>query len=545
MGSKMLFHKNKKKLKKTSENEWKILVADDNEDVHKITKLILNNKDLEGRKIKIINCYSGEETKKVIESMRDIAILFLDVVMESEDSGLEVVKYVREKLHNNKTRIILRTGQPGQAPEERVIRDYDINDYKNKTELTSQRLITTTISALRAYRDLDVMEQSKKGLEKIIKSTTDVYAKENLRSFSDRVMENLLRIFGDRSEDDLEGYIATKSSNGYRLLSGLGDLKSKSGEMIQIPKKEILEKEKSENLIKCSFFEISNGDKICCYVKKDRGFNLIENYLFGIFIYIIKVNFENIELIQKKNQIMEELEEEMKKSEIALRIKEDFLSNMSHELRTPLTGLIGGIDLLPSDFEKENEKLVSILKDSTYRLEDLIEKLLLHNNLANEDYSIRESKFKFSELIKDVRDLLKIPIQKSNAKVKMSIDKAVNNKVYTGDQLKIVHIIYFLMENALKFTPDGEILVKIEESNNNYITIIVSDTGIGMKEEVAKRAFEAFYQGEHHMTKVYAGTGISLKIVKELVEAIGGNIDFTTKEGTGTTFKVRIPLFCK
>ena len=88
--------------------------------------------------------------------------MFLDVVMEREDSGLEVARWMREDLDNQFTRIVLRTGQPGQAPEERVIVDYDINDYKEKTELDRTKLFTTTFAALRAYRDIMKVEEARR-----------------------------------------------------------------------------------------------------------------------------------------------------------------------------------------------------------------------------------------------------------------------------------------------------------------------------------------------------------------------------------------------
>jgi CheY-like chemotaxis protein len=114
---------------------WKVLLVDDEPDIHDITKLTLSRFRLDGRGLTFVHAYSGEEAKQVLAREKDIALVFLDVVMEREDSGLEVARWMRQDLDNQFTRIVLRTGQPGQAPEERVIVDYDINDYKEKTEL--------------------------------------------------------------------------------------------------------------------------------------------------------------------------------------------------------------------------------------------------------------------------------------------------------------------------------------------------------------------------------------------------------------------------
>jgi CheY-like chemotaxis protein len=109
---------------------WKILIVDDDENVHQITELALEGFSFAERGLQFFNAYSGEEAKKIIAKHDDIALMLLDVVMETDHAGLDVVKYVRDDLKNTSTRIVLRTGQPGEAPERSVITMYDINDYK-------------------------------------------------------------------------------------------------------------------------------------------------------------------------------------------------------------------------------------------------------------------------------------------------------------------------------------------------------------------------------------------------------------------------------
>ena len=130
---------------------WKLLIVDDEPEIHEITYMVLSDFCFQGRKIEFLDAYNNIEAKKIIEENQDIALILLDVVMEEDDSGLQLVKHIRNKINNSFVRIILRTGQPGQAPEQEVIVDYDINDYKSKTELTAQKLVTTVISSLRSY----------------------------------------------------------------------------------------------------------------------------------------------------------------------------------------------------------------------------------------------------------------------------------------------------------------------------------------------------------------------------------------------------------
>jgi diguanylate cyclase (GGDEF)-like protein len=148
----------------SSEKTWKILIVDDERSVHRATELALRNFTFEGKPLTFVSAYSGEEGKHLITTQPDAAIMLLDVVMETHDAGLKVAQYIREELKNRQVRIILRTGQPGEAPEESVILNYDINDYKLKVELTRQRLITTAIASLRSYRDILTIDHQKREL---------------------------------------------------------------------------------------------------------------------------------------------------------------------------------------------------------------------------------------------------------------------------------------------------------------------------------------------------------------------------------------------
>ncbi|HEY9639930.1 MAG TPA: MarR family transcriptional regulator [Coleofasciculaceae cyanobacterium] len=148
-----------------SSPSWKILIVDDDDVVHEVTKLALSDFMLEGKSLTFISAYSAEEAKQLIQLHPDTAIIFLDVVMETENAGLQVVQYIREELGNPLVRIILRTGQPGQAPENVVAIHYGIDDYKTKTELTSQKLFLTVVTALRAFSTLIKMLQVSQKLE--------------------------------------------------------------------------------------------------------------------------------------------------------------------------------------------------------------------------------------------------------------------------------------------------------------------------------------------------------------------------------------------
>ena len=133
---------------------WRILIVDDDVDVHVVTKFALSSASFQGRRLSFLHAYSAQEAIIILSSTPDIALILLDVIMETPEAGLRLARQVREELHNDLVRIVLRTGQPGQALEHSIIVDYDINDFWCKADLTTRKLFTTVIASLRAYGTL-------------------------------------------------------------------------------------------------------------------------------------------------------------------------------------------------------------------------------------------------------------------------------------------------------------------------------------------------------------------------------------------------------
>src|SRR3954468_409538 len=154
---------------------WKVLIIDDDPAVHDGTRFALYDYALNGQGLNFASAYSAAEGRDLLRAHPDAAVVLLDVVMETESAGLELVDFIRNDLKNETVRIILRTGQPGQAPERRVIVDYDINDYKAKTELTADRLFTSLTAALRSYQQLERMAETRRGLEIVIDAAAALF----------------------------------------------------------------------------------------------------------------------------------------------------------------------------------------------------------------------------------------------------------------------------------------------------------------------------------------------------------------------------------
>jgi response regulator RpfG family c-di-GMP phosphodiesterase len=167
---------------------WRVLVVDDEPDIHAVTRLALNSVVFKGRSIEVLSAFSGSQGYEVLAHEADIALVLLDVVMETEDAGLRLARRIREELNNSLVRIVLRTGQPGQAPEQKVIVDFDINDYKAKTELTAQKLFTTVISSLRSYEGLQTIDANRRGVARILESASNLYQIDSLKELASGVL---------------------------------------------------------------------------------------------------------------------------------------------------------------------------------------------------------------------------------------------------------------------------------------------------------------------------------------------------------------------
>jgi len=173
---------------------WHILIVDDEPAIHDVTNLVLKNSTILDKKLVLHSAFSAQEAKKLLQSDIEFCMGFIDVVMESDHAGLELITWIREELKNSTIRLILRTGQAGSAPEERVISQYDIHDYKTKTELTQRKLTTCVYSCIRSYRDITTISKSLEAFKKLIASSTSILKVDKISEFASAALTNLLSL---------------------------------------------------------------------------------------------------------------------------------------------------------------------------------------------------------------------------------------------------------------------------------------------------------------------------------------------------------------
>jgi response regulator RpfG family c-di-GMP phosphodiesterase len=260
-------------------DSWKILIVDDEADVHSVTVYMLASQKYHGRSFEFLHAYSGAEAKEVLAAHPDIAVILLDVVMETDDSGLKLVQYIREELKNPAVRIILRTGQPGKAPAAKVIVDYDIDDYKEKTELTLEKMLVTIISALRSYRLITTIEENRKGLRRIIEASSNIFERQSLQKLAGGVLSQLTAIL-QLKKDAIFTHASGLAASGRRgqsiVLAATGDFSDFVEQPIGAINREAVHQALAEAKAKSNGFYWA-GDRCAWYFKSKTG---SENYLY-------------------------------------------------------------------------------------------------------------------------------------------------------------------------------------------------------------------------------------------------------------------------
>lgn len=304
-----------------SKPPWRVLVVDDEKDVHSVTTLALRAFEFHDRSLELLHAYSGAQAKEILLQENDIALILLDVVMETDQAGLDVAAYIRQELDNQSVRIVLRTGQPGQAPEHQVIRDYDINDYKNKTELTSAKLYTLLYANLRSYKGINEVIRSKAALERLIIASRGVSSKSTygLKSFINITLTQLtelLHLSGDKT--------FVKESAAYSLNNQTMELSKflpyEFEELNELITLKDIEADKQELIInainnQCNIYEEqqfvffckSKEDSLIFYGKMENRISSIDRNILNIFTENLTSIIENIYL----HEILDNSQKEM------------------------------------------------------------------------------------------------------------------------------------------------------------------------------------------------------------------------------------------
>ena len=293
---------------------WQVLIVDDDPEIHSVTQLALSDLIVLGRRLEYLHAYSGQDACKLIKENNDIVLVLLDVVMETDHAGLTVVRYIRETLNKQDIRIVLRTGQPGYAPEESVIKEYDINDYKTKTELTRRKLVTTVYAAIRAYQQIATVTEGRKGLEKIVSGSSSLlelhtiteYSQGTLKQLAQLIDQDVACLFCARGQgiienaDDLSFYVIAQQ--GFSSILSNQKLENLKDEEISKQVKNCFTQKKHQYHDDSLYLYIARGGyRAVIYLSLSETLSDIQKQLVEVFLTGIAIGYENVHLFQKLN----------------------------------------------------------------------------------------------------------------------------------------------------------------------------------------------------------------------------------------------------
>ena len=400
----------------------KVIIADDEEEVHAVTRFVLKDFRYQGHGIEFLSAYSGAQAKQMLQEHPDASLILLDIVMEQDTSGLGVAEYIRNELDNEFIRIMVRTGQPGAVPEEEVITKYDINDYREKTELTSRKFKSAMTMALRSHADLVTLNAFRTMLEHEVQARTAELQESNA-----------------------------------------------------------------------------------------------------------KLSEHSVELARARDE-----------AEAASRFKSSFLANMSHEIRTPMNTIIGMTQLaLKNERNQKQRDYLNKISLSGEHLLGVIDDILDFSKIEAGKLILEDNDFDIEQVKQTLNNLVVWKATEKNLKITFDFDRDIPHNL-CGDTLRLNQILINYINNAIKFTEQGEIIIrarKLQESGNSVLLRFeVRDTGIGITGAQKEKLFRPFQQADSSTSRNYGGSGLGLVISKRLAELFNGEVGVESELGKGSCF---------
>lgn len=550
-----------------------IAIVDDDPAVHEGTRYALSGYELDGRGLEILSAHSAAEARTLLANRRDVAVVLLDVVMETDDAGLQLVDYIRTTLKDETTRIILRTGQPGQAPERRVIVDYDINDYKAKTELTADKLFTSLTAALRAYQQLRRLDENRRGLEIIIDAAPMLLDHKSMQ----RLAEGVLTQVGSLLNVECAGILVLRetdaSDDRFCVLAGSGCY----GHYVERTPAWPLDADVHPLVAKTFsdrahcfgahrstlYVQTSSGSEIVALIEADRSLSETDRSLIALFTSRLSIAFDNVILYEKlqranvglEQRVIERTAEliranrrlDMQRSDLrrANTLKTEILGTIAHDLKNPLAVILGRSEMLTDMIDVEivpkvqMRAQVDAITNSTRRLIGMIDILMADAMNDALDITLRREPIDLGALAQEVCEANQ-PLAGTKGQ---SLNLQLPEPVYVcGDSERLREAIDNLVSNAIKYSFAGGAIVVNVKDDGTDILCAVTDHGPGLSPEDASRLFGRFQRLSAKPTGGESSTGLGLSIVRRIVELHGGRAEaHSAGPGTGSTFLMRFP----
>jgi signal transduction histidine kinase/CheY-like chemotaxis protein len=557
----------------TAAPAWKVAIIDDDPAVHEGTRFALYDYSLNGQGIEIVSAYSGEAGRELLRSNSDIAVILLDVVMETDDAGLALVDYIRTQLKNEAVRIILRTGQPGQAPEREVIVDYDINDYKAKTELTADKLFTSLTAALRSYQQLLRMVETRRGLEMIIDGASTLYDFKSMQ----RLAEGVLTQIASLLNVDCGGILVLRDAVGtqekFSVLAGSGCYRRFAG-VASAGELDDLLQEAVETAFtrRCNQFhtglsalyiETASKREVVVVVETVKPLSATDRALVEVFSSRLSVAFDNVILYDQLHEANLRLEErvrartqELTSANQRLRsqwtrlrrsneFKNEILGTVAHDLRSPLGVIMGRAELMnelasmePIPADKLRDQIGHI-RSSAAQMTDMVNDLISDAMMDAHNIAIRHEHVNLVPILGEVVSSNRALAERKRQTIQLTTPPQQH---WVCDPDRLREAVDNLLSNAIKYSPVGGMIEIDMAVEGGSLAIRIKDEGAGLSEADVSRLFGRFQRLSARPTAGESSTGLGLSIVKRIVELHGGRIRAESAgPGRGSTFTITLP----
>ncbi len=478
-----------------------MLLVDDEEDIHSVTRISLKGFSYLDRSIDFLHAYSASEARQLLSQHGDIALILLDVVMENNVAGLELVKYIRNDLNNHFTQIVLRTGYPGQAPEREVISAYEINNHHTKTELTTFKLYTATLASLRAYDAIMRLEDLRKNLENIVKERTAELEKKNERLKS-------VNLQLEKHRKDLSKANALLEKQKEELLDQKNELLCAREES----EKQKRQLESTLQNLKMTQNQLIQSERLASVGQLTAGIahelNNPINFVSGNVSPLSRDLDEIFNIVSRYDALVRENNLEHLFSDIeALKKKIDF-----PYLTTEVKDLLRGIG------------------EGAHRSSEIVRGLRSFSRLD-------EDRFQMADIHEGIESTLTLLYSKMKNRITVHREYGELPPVECLPG-KLNQVFMNILTNSIQAISDtGEITIQTV-SSRIVVKVIIRDTGSGMTKEVKDHIFEPFFTTK----EVGKGTGLGLSISYGIIEQHHGNIDVFSEPGKGTEFIITLPI---
>jgi signal transduction histidine kinase len=553
---------------------WKIAIIDDEPAVHDGTRFALNDYRLNGQGLEILSAYSAAEGRELMRSHPDVAVVLLDVIMESDTAGLDLVEFIRNEVKNETVRIILRTGQPGQAPERRVIVDYDINDYKAKTELTADKLFTSLTAALRSYQQLQRMVETRRGLEIIIEAASTLFDFKSMQRLAEGVLTQIASLLNVDCAGILVLREAQNAHETFSVLAGSGCYSRFIGtdvsEMIENDLRHLVEdaftRRQHEFSLRRSvlYIKTMSGREVVVVLEAARHLSETDRALVEIFCSRLSIAFDNVILYEQlhtaKTRLEERVAERTQDLTTANRrlaaqwarlrqantFKSEILGTVAHDLKNPLGVILGRTEILTEmigaggTLDPNVQAQIAYIRDAANRLTEMVDDLVSDAMADALDITIRREPVDIAVLVQEVAEANRPLAVRKQQTIAVS---APPNHAAMCDADRIREAIDNLVSNAVKYSPIGGAIDLLVGREGGGIIVQIRDQGAGLSPEDISRLFGRFQRLSAKPTAGETSTGLGLSIVKRIVDLHGGRVTVESLgPGQGATFKMSLPV---